>query len=286
MPNAEMPESSEETANADEEMAMPENAEELADLEVAQNSANPEAQAAQMLSMSEEELAAMFEDYLADPDTESLLMIYDNYLSPGTLDDNLLAFGSISLDAPTSINIYSDSFEAKDGITQSIDNYNKTAADADQISYTDLVGMLMSSVTTIVNVVSYVLVAFVGVSLVVSSIMIGIITFISVLERTKEIGILRAMGASKRNISQVFNAETFIIGALSGLLGVGISLLLLIPINAVIHNLVGTTSVNASLSIPTAIALVALSMTLTLIAGLLPSREAAKKDPVIALRTE
>ena len=288
MPNAEMPEDSEETAEATQEMAMPENAEELAALEAAnpEMANSPEAQAAQMLSMGEEELAAMFDDFLAEPDTESLLRLYDNYLSPGTLEENLLAFGSISLDAPTSINIYSDSFEAKDGISQSIDNYNKTAADADQISYTDLVGMLMSSVTTIVNVVSYVLVAFVGVSLVVSSIMIGIITFISVLERTKEIGILRAMGASKRNISQVFNAETFIIGALSGLLGVGISLLLLIPINAVIHNLVGTTDVNASLSIPAAIALIVLSMTLTLIAGLLPSREAAKKDPVIALRTE
>ena len=288
MPNTETPEDSEETAEATQEMAMPENAEELAALEAAnpEMANSPEAQAAQMLSMGEEELAAMFDDFLAEPDTESLLRLYDNYLSPGTLEENLLAFGSISLDAPTSINIYSDSFEAKDGISQSIDNYNKTAADADQISYTDLVGMLMSSVTTIVNVVSYVLVAFVGVSLVVSSIMIGIITFISVLERTKEIGILRAMGASKRNISQVFNAETFIIGALSGLLGVGISLLLLIPINAVIHNLVGTTDVNASLSIPTAIALIVLSMTLTLIAGLLPSREAAKKDPVIALRTE
>lgn len=288
MPNTETPEDSEENAEATQEMAMPENAEELAALEAAnpEMANSPEAQAAQMLSMGEEELAAMFDDFLAEPDTESLLRLYDNYLSPGTLEENLLAFGSISLDAPTSINIYSDSFEAKDGISQSIDNYNKTATDADQISYTDLVGMLMSSVTTIVNVVSYVLVAFVGVSLVVSSIMIGIITFISVLERTKEIGILRAMGASKRNISQVFNAETFIIGALSGLLGVGISLLLLIPINAVIHNLVGTTDVNASLSIPTAIALIVLSMTLTLIAGLLPSREAAKKDPVIALRTE
>lgn len=288
MPNTETPEDSEETAEATQEMAMPENAEELAALEAAnpEMANSPEAQAAQMLSMGEEELAAMFDDFLAEPDTESLLRLYDNYLSPGTLEENLLAFGSISLDAPTSINIYSDSFEAKDGISQGIDNYNKTAADADQISYTDLVGMLMSSVTTIVNVVSYVLVAFVGVSLVVSSIMIGIITFISVLERTKEIGILRAMGASKRNISQVFNAETFIIGALSGLLGVGISLLLLIPINAVIHNLVGTTDVNAILSIPTAIALIVLSMTLTLIAGLLPSREAAKKDPVIALRTE
>lgn len=288
MPNTETPADSEEIAEATEEMVMPENAEELAALEAAnpEMANSPEAQAAQLLSMGEEELAAMFDDFLANPDNESLLRLYDNYLSPGTLEENLLAFGSISLDAPTSINIYSDSFEAKDGISQSIDNYNKTAADADQISYTDLVGILMSSVTTIVNVVSYVLVAFVGVSLVVSSIMIGIITFISVLERTKEIGILRAMGASKRNISQVFNAETFIIGALSGLLGVGISLLLLIPINAVVHNLVGTTDVNASLSIPTAIALVVLSMTLTLIAGLLPSREAAKKDPVIALRTE
>ena len=146
--------------------------------------------------------------------------------------------------------------------------------------------MLMSSVTTIVNVISYVLIAFVAVSLVVSSIMIGIITYISVLERTKEIGILRAIGASKGNISQVFNAETFIIGLFSGLLGIGITELLLIPGNVIIHSLANSTDVNAQLPIVSAVILVALSVVLTLIGGFIPSKKAAKKDPVIALRTE
>ena len=159
-------------------------------------------------------------------------------------------------------------------------------AEEDQISYTDYVGLLMSSVTTIVNVISYVLIAFVAVSLVVSSIMIGIITYISVLERTKEIGILRAIGASKRNISQVFNAETFIIGLLSGLIGIGVTLLLLIPGNAVIHAVTGSTDVNAALPAVSAVVLVVLSVVLTLIGGLIPSKKAAKKDPVAALRTE
>ena len=144
----------------------------------------------------------------------------------------------------------------------------------------------MSSVTTIINVISYVLIAFVAVSLIVSSIMIGIITFISVMERTKEIGILRAIGASKHNISQVFNAETFIIGLCSGVLGVGISLLLLIPINSIIHSLLGMDTVNASLPIPSAIILIILSLILTIIGGFIPSKKAAKKDPVTALRTE
>ena len=144
----------------------------------------------------------------------------------------------------------------------------------------------MSSVTTIVNVISYVLIAFVAVSLIVSSIMIGIITFISVLERTKEIGILRAIGASKRNISQVFNAETFIVGLFAGLIGVGITLLLLLPINAIIHVVADTTDISASLPMWSALVLVLLSMLLTLIAGLIPSKKAAKKDPVEALRTE
>lgn len=144
----------------------------------------------------------------------------------------------------------------------------------------------MSSVTTIINVISYVLIAFVAVSLVVSSIMIGIITYISVLERTKEIGILRAIGASKHNISQVFNAETFIIGLCSGLIGIGVTLLLLIPGNAIIHTVTGSVDVNAALPVTSAIILIVLSMILTLIGGLIPAKKAAKKDPVTALRTE
>ena len=151
---------------------------------------------------------------------------------------------------------------------------------------TDLLGLLMSSVTTIINVISYVLIAFVGVSLVVSSIMIGIITYISVLERTKEIGILRAIGASKRNISQVFNAETFIIGLCSGVLGILICLIVLVPANQIIHSLVGSTDVNAVLPLVSAIILIVLSVLLTLLGGIIPSKKAAKKDPVTALRTE
>lgn len=158
--------------------------------------------------------------------------------------------------------------------------------DSKVISYTDLVGTLMSSVTQIVDTISYVLVAFVAISLVVSSIMIGVITYISVLERKKEIGILRAIGASKHNISQVFNAETFIIGLCAGLIGIGLTLLLLIPGNALIHSLAGTTDINASLPVVSAIILIALSVVLTLLGGLIPSRKAAKSDPVTALRAE
>ena len=154
------------------------------------------------------------------------------------------------------------------------------------IAYTDVVGTMMSSVTTIVNVISYILIAFVSVSLVVSSIMIGIITYISVLERTKEIGILRAIGASKRNISQVFNAETFIIGLCSGLLGIGISLLLLIPANAIIQSLTGLNNIRAFLPFTSALMLIMLSIVLTLMGGVIPSKKAAKKDPVTALRTD
>ncbi|MEM5770373.1 MAG: FtsX-like permease family protein, partial [Bacillota bacterium] len=235
---------------------------------------------------SEAELAAMLDAWLLNPDDAALLAIYDSSVSPGSYDDNMSAFGLVSMDAPASISIYADSFEGKEGISAAIASYNETADTENQISYTDFVGLLMSSVTTIVNVISYVLIAFVAVSLVVSSIMIGIITFISVLERTKEIGILRAIGASKRNISQVFNAETFIVGAISGLLGVGISYLLLLPINAVIHALTDNSSINAVLPVVSAAVLVLLSMGLTLIAGIIPSKKAAKKDPVIALRTE
>lgn len=248
---------------------------------------NPE-QLEAMSSLGEAELADMLDQYLASDtlDDESLLMIYDTYISPGSYDDNMTAFGWVSLDAPSSISIYADSFEDKDLIAGCIEDYNATTSSENQIHYTDYVGLLMSSVTTIVDVISYVLIAFVSVSLIVSSIMIGIITYISVLERTKEIGILRAIGASKRNVAQVFNAETFIIGLCSGLLGVGITALLLIPINSIIHSLAGITTINASLPIVAAGFLVLLSMLLTMIAGLLPSGKAAKKDPVTALRTE
>lgn len=162
----------------------------------------------------------------------------------------------------------------------------KEGKDEQVISYTDVVGTLMSSVTDIVDTISYVLIAFVAISLVVSSIMIGVITYISVLERKKEIGILRAIGASKRNISQVFNAETFIIGLCAGLIGIVLSLLLLIPGNMIIHHVADNTSVNAVLPPVPAVILIALSVVLTLIGGLIPSKKAAKSDPVTALRTE
>jgi putative ABC transport system permease protein len=241
---------------------------------------------ANTMAMSEPELAAILDNYLNNPEEETLLMIYDTYISTGSYDDNMSAFGVVSLDAPSSISIYTDSFEDKDAVSEAIGDYNAIAKEENQINYTDYVGLLMSSVTTIVNVISYVLIAFVAVSLLVSSIMIGIITYISVLERTKEIGILRAMGASRGNISQVFNAETFMIGLCSGLLGVGITLLLLIPGNVVIHNLTGSADVNAALPWASALVLIVLSMMLTVIGGLIPSNKAARKDPVTALRTE
>ena len=171
-----------------------------------------------------------------------------------------------------------------------LDSYNSRmeaeGKDEQVITYTDVVGTLMSSVTDIIDIISYVLIAFVAISLVVSSIMIGVITYISVLERKKEIGILRAIGASKGNISQVFNAETFIIGLCAGLLGIVITLLLLIPGNALIHHLAGTSNINAVLQPVPALVLILLSVILTLIGGLIPSRKAAKSDPVTALRTE
>jgi putative ABC transport system permease protein len=251
-----------------------------------QGAAAAQAQAAQIGTMDEQQLADQYDAYIASASQEDLVKIYDEYVSTGTYDDNLSAFGVISRDAPSSIKIYVDSFDAKNSIEDAIKQYNSKQSKANKITYTDYVGLMMNSVTTIINVITYVLIAFVAVSLVVSSIMIGIITYISVLERTKEIGILRAMGASKHNVSQVFNAETGIIGLLSGALGVGISLLIIIPGNAVLHHFMGTDQVNAALPVSAGIILIVLSMVLTLIGGLIPSRKAAKQDPATALRTE
>lgn len=204
-------------------------------------------------------------------------------------DNNLKKFGYCDFDNPNSISIFPQDFEKKQSVLNYLDHYNEKMKKIDEdkvITYTDVVGTLMSSVTDIVDVISYVLIAFVGISLVVSSIMIGVITYISVLERKNEIGILRAIGASKHNISQVFNAETFIIGLLSGLMGIGITLLLLIPTNIIIHNVSNQTSINAMLPVSGAVVLILLSIGLTLLGGLIPSRKAAKEDPVKALRTD
>ena len=238
-----------------------------------------------MPMMGEEELAAGFDNLVAGLDDEALLNIYDTSISSGSFDDNMDAFGVVSLDAPSSISIYADNFEDKEAISAGIENYNKTVDEEEQITYSDFAGLIMSSVTEIINVITYVLIAFVSVSLVVSSIMIGIITYISVLERTKEIGILRAIGASKGNISTVFNAETIIIGLFSGLLGVGLTYLMHIPVNMIIENLLDQ-NVRASLSLEAAAILVLLSVVLSFIAGLIPSKQASQKDPVDALRTE
>lgn len=210
---------------------------------------------------------------------------YSSLVSSSTYEDNLKTLGAGDKNTPTQILIYAKDFEAKQKITDIIDEYNNTHSEAQQIKYTDYIGMLLSSVSKIVNIVSYVLIAFVAISLVVSSIMIGVITYISVLERTKEIGILRAIGASKKDISNVFNAETAIVGFAAGLIGVISTVILDIPINLIIAHLSGIHGV-AKLPILGAVALIAISVGLTLIAGLIPSRIAAKKDPVIALRTE
>ncbi|MGO5541634.1 ABC transporter ATP-binding protein/permease [Blautia sp. HCP3S3_H10_1] len=208
------------------------------------------------------------------------------YNVKSTYEKNLEAFGKVSYDAPASISIYADSFENKEAIADCIADYNETAEEDAQITYTDYVALLTSSITTIINGISYVLIAFVAISLIVSCIMIGIITHISVMERTKEIGILRALGASKRNISQVFNAETFIIGCCAGVLGIGISSLLLFPINSLIEKISGISGITARIPAASAVILIVISIVITLLGGLIPAKKAAKKDPVIALRTE
>lgn len=238
-------------------------------------------------TMDEDTMAAMLDQWLAsDPDEKLLVKFYDQYISGTSYEDNLKAFGKVSYDAPSAINIYVDSFEDKEQLTNCIDTYNQNADEEDTITYTDYVAMLTSSVTTIINGISYVLIAFVAISLIVSCIMIGIITHISVMERTKEIGILRALGASKRNISQVFNAETFIIGCCSGVLGIVLSKILILPINSIIQRISGISDISAHLSFLAALILIGISILITILGGLFPAKTAANKDPVIALRSE
>lgn len=242
----------------------------------------------QMGQMNAQELAAALDMALPSYTTEQCAEYYEQVLSfsESSYEDNMLALGYVDLDDPATINLYASSFEDKELIEQAIEDYNSTVSELEQIEYTDYVGLMMSSVTSIINAVTYVLIAFVAVSLIVSSIMIGVITLISVQERTKEIGILRAIGASKRNVSSMFNAETVIIGFTSGALGVIITYILCIPINLILHHLTGINTLSAYLPVPVAVILVLISVALTLFSGIIPSRSAAKKDPVVALRTE
>ena len=238
-----------------------------------------------------EAVAALFESYLDGLFEAEYAALYADHMekSDSTYDENLILMGANVDDAALSaINIYPVDFEAKERLTQLIEDYNSQEGidEEDQISYTDMIALMMSSVTIIVNAISYVLIAFVSISLVVSSIMIGIITYISVLERIKEIGILRAIGASKRDISRVFNAETLIIGFAAGAIGILVTLLLCLPINLILKAVTDMENIKAVLPVGAAFILVAISMCLTLIAGLIPSRIASKKDPVVALRTE
>ena len=241
------------------------------------------------LSINPEAFAKAIQMNMNEDDLSELMM---SLLSSenASYDGNLKKLGYADLNVPGGINIYPKDFESKSEIVGILDQYNADmeAAGEDEkvITYTDLVGTLMSSVTNIVNIISYVLVAFVAISLVVSSIMIGVITYISVLERKKEIGILRAIGASRHNVSQVFNAETFIIGFCAGAMGIGITLLLLIPANSIIRSLADGVNVKAALPPVAAVVLIGLSVVLTLLGGLIPSRKAAKSDPVTALRTD
>ena len=234
-----------------------------------------EEQRIQMANLSSEQIAELMEAY--------------NSNKNASYDKNLEKLGAIDLSKPSSINIYPKDFEAKEAITSAIQEYNdKQRAEGKEenvINYTDMVGLMMQSVTSVINVISYILIAFVAISLIVSSIMIGIITYISVLERTKEIGILRSIGESKKDISRVFNAETLIVGLIAGALGIGVTLLLNIPINILIKQIAGISDV-ASLPIIGGIVLVVISVILTVIAGLIPAKMASKKDPVEALRVE
>ena len=233
-------------------------------------------------------LAALLDAELPSYTEEQLVIYHDEVLvfSDSSYEGNLKELGYVNLDDPSTINLFASSFENKDIIVEAIANYNKNVGELEKITYTDYVGLMMSSITTIINAITYVLIAFVAISLFVSSIMIGVITLISVQERTKEIGILRAIGASKKNVSSMFNAETVMIGFASGVIGVLATYLLCIPINIILHHLTDINNLHAELPIPAALILIAISVILTLFAGIIPSLSAAKKDPVVALRTE
>jgi putative ABC transport system permease protein len=242
----------------------------------------------QLGTMTTDAIAAMFDQ--EEFNQAQYASFYDKFMpameSDITYEESLALLGYVDINSPSTINIYATSFDNKEKIASLIKNYNKGVDEVDKISYTDYIKMLMSSITTIIDAISYVLIAFVAISLIVSSIMIGIITYISVLERTKEIGVLRAIGASKKDISRVFNAETLIVGFVAGVIGIGCTLLLNILVNIILHALTGIVALNAVLPVAGGISLVIISMLLTFIAGLLPSSYASKKDPVIALRSE
>ena len=254
----------------------------------AQINAQVDASLAMMLPTNEAKAGALM--ILIADENADFDFYYDSFMkfSDSTYEENLIKLGLIDMAVPSSINVYTSTFENKDNFKQIIANYNAMVGkdSGKQIEYSDIIGDLMSGITTIINAITYVLVAFVATSLIVSSIMIGVITLISVQERTKEIGVLRAMGASKRDISRVFNAETLIVGLISGLLGILVTLILVVIINIILFALTGILGLQASLGFLPAVGLIVISMVLTLIAGLIPSRVAAKKDPVIALRTE
>lgn len=240
-------------------------------------------------NVDQEKIAGAFKFDMTEEEIARLMQTMTAKSVEKNADTNLLSLGYQEINKPTSISFYFKDFESKERFLDFLEGYNdKMEKENDEkvIKYTDITGILMSSVKTIVDSVSYVLIAFVSISLIVSSIMIGIITYISVLERTKEIGVLRAIGASKTNISSIFNAETFIVGLCAGLLGIGVTASLVPPINYIIHSLTGNMDINAVLPIRAAVILVILSIILTLIGGLIPSRQAAKKDPVLALRSE
>ena len=278
----------------------------MAQVEEAMTSAVREQYAAavvqQMSSMTIEQLAQAMDLLLAGDEMtlqyagmtpmteEQAVYLYDNYMPPvvseATWEENMDRLGYVDSESPATISIYASTFAEKDEIAALIEEYNEGVAEEDKITYTDYVAMLMSSITDIISGISYLLIAFVSISLVVSSIMIGVITLISVQERTKEIGILRAVGASKRDVSRVFNAETMIVGLGAGLVGIGTTLILIVPINAILLHFTGIENLKAALPMVGGVSLIAISAVLTLVAGLIPSRVAAKKDPVVALRTE
>lgn len=238
--------------------------------------------------MDTNQLALLLENEIDEYDVKDAAIYYDEVVdfSDNTYEENLAQMGYVDMESPSAIHIFASSFKDKDVIEDAIEIYNEDKADLNQIQYTDYLGIIMSSITTIINAITYVLLAFVAISLIVSSIMIGVITLISVQERTKEIGILRAIGASKKDVSSLFNAETMIIGFASGMIGVVVTYILTIPINAILHNITGIENLNAGLPLNAAIVLVAISILLSLVSGIIPSRSAAKKNPVDALRTE